>query len=117
MVWKTMNKFKNYTQKELNEALRHDRIVERELDDTTDYSRWETVMENIERLRKERKEKSSLYTQKYLAEKAGISRSTYQSYCSGSSGNIHLKTLGKIADALQCDIFDLIPDSHGKKNL
>ena len=112
-----MNKIKNYTQKELNEALRHDRIVERELDNTTYYSRLETAMENVERLRKERQKKSPLYTQEYLARKAGISRSTYQDYRSVSSQNIKAITLLKMADILECGIFDLIPDSHGKKNL
>ena len=112
-----MNKIKNYTKKELNEALRHDRIVERELDNTTYYSRLETAMENVERLRKERQKKFPFYTQEYLAKKAGISRSTYQDYRSVSSHNIKAITLLKMADTLECDIFDLIPDSHGKKNL
>lgn len=67
-------------------------------------------MERVERLRQERQNDSGEYTQKKLAEKAGIGLSTYKDYLSGNSDNIKLKTAINIAHALRCKLSDLIGD-------
>ena len=93
------------TQAELERELKHDEIVDRELNDTQDYLRMEVLMDKIERMRQEHG-----YSQKKLAEKAGIGLSTYKDYLSGFSNNIKLKTVLNIAQIFQCKPSDLIED-------
>lgn len=99
------------TPAELERELKRDVIVDREIDDTSD-NRWmAALMDKIEYIRQERLNVSSEYTQKKLAKKAGIGFSTYTDYLSGSSDNIKLKTVIKIAHALRCKLSDLIDES------
>lgn len=99
------------TQAELEQELKRDAIVDREMEDTQNYRWIEKLMQKIECLRQERQNVSSGYTQKELAEKAGIGLSTYKDYLSGASDNIKLKTVIKIASALRCNLSDLIDES------
>ena len=94
---------------ELERELKRDVAVDREIDGRTANSRWiEALMDKIESMRKERLKVSNEYTQKKLAEKAGIGLSTYADYLSGASDNIKLITVINIAHALQCRPSDLI---------
>lgn len=97
------------TQAELE--LKRDAVVDREIDDTQNYRWIENLMDNIEHIRQERLNVSSEYSQKKLAEMAGIGLSTYKDYLSGKSDNIKLKTVINIAYALRCNLSDLIDDS------
>ncbi len=98
------------TQAELEQDLKNDVIAEREMGDTEDYRWMKAFMEKVEYLRQERLNVSSEYTQKKLAEKAGIGLSTYKDYLSGNSDNIKLKTAINIAHALRCKLSDLIDE-------
>ena len=94
------------SQAELEQDLKRDAVVDREMNDTQNYRWIETFMQKIECIRV-----SSGYSQKKLAEKAGIGLSTYKEYLSGNNDNIKLKTVINIAHALQCNLSDLIDDS------
>lgn len=96
------------TQAELEQDLKNDVIANREIGDTEDYRWLEVFMKRVEDLRKERLSVSSEYSQKKLAEKAGIGLSTYADYLSCKSDNIKLKTAINIAHVLQCELSDLI---------
>lgn len=96
---------------ELELELKRDAAADREIDDTAVYSQIKILMEKIEYIRQERYNVSSEYSQKKLAEKAGIGLSTYKDYLSGASDSIKLKTVINIADALGCKLSDLIDDS------
>lgn len=110
---KSQNVYANKkTQAELERELKRDVIVDREMDDTQDYRRIMTLMDKIERIRQERQNDSTEYTQKKLAEKAGIGLSTYKDYLSGCSDNIKLKTVIKIAHVLQCKLSDLMDEEY-----
>lgn len=99
---------KNMTLEELERELEHDRIVDRELNDT-DNSTWMIAfMVKIERLRFERQKAFPQLSQKKLAEMAGIGLSTYTDYVAGRSDNIKLKTVINIAHALGCKPSDLM---------
>ena len=98
---------KRTTQAEVEQELKQDMIADRELDDTQDYLRMEALMNKIERMRQDRG-----YSQKKLAEKAGIGRSTYMDYLSGTSDSIKVKTVINIAHALRCKLSDLIEEEH-----
>ncbi|MGY3663005.1 MAG: helix-turn-helix domain-containing protein [Roseburia sp. 1XD42-69] len=100
-------KSKVYTQAELDRELKRDMIVDREMDDTPDYYRMENIMNKIENMRRKRK-----YSQKKLAEKAGIGLSTYKDYLTGISDSIKLKTVINITHVLQCKLSDLIDEEH-----
>ena len=94
-------------QAELEQELKRNAVVDREMDDTQNYRLIENSMQKIEYIRSV----SSEYSQKKLAEMAGIGHSTYKDYLSGASDNIKLKTVIKIAQVLQCNLSDLIDDS------
>lgn len=108
--------YRTLTQEEKNEELEKERIAEKEIDYTEIYRDIENVMKKIENLRRKRykelKETCSVdkyYTQKWLAEKAGISLSTYKNYLYGDSIDISLRTMLKIANLLRCDLQDILP--------
>ena len=98
------------TQAELEQELKRDMIADREINDTLSYRWMKNLMDKIERIRQSRQNVSGEYTQKKLAEKAGIGLSTYTDYLSGTSDNIKLKTVINIAHVLRCKPSDLIDD-------
>lgn len=110
-----MNYENRLTTEELEQDLKNERIADRELDDTTNYNQIRDIMYKIECLRSEcpdSSKNSPKFTQKELAEKAGIGLSTYADYLSGTSDNIKLKTVIKIAHALRCKLSDLVDEEH-----
>lgn len=98
-----MNNFKNLTPAELERELKKDHMMDIELDEHQNDIFMEGVMEKIEKRRKALKKVSPIYTQKYVAEKAGISLSTYKNYLSGYNNGFSLRMLKNIADALHCE--------------
>lgn len=102
------------TQEELEQELKHDLIVKREISNTVNYRYIMALMDKIEQIRQEPLNISRKYSQKELAERAGIGLSTYKDYLSGASDNIKLKTVINIAHVLQCELSDLI-DGIDKK--
>ena len=92
----------NLTQAELENELKQDYYADRELDNLVYDIFVKNVMEKIEKRRKELVSVSPIYTQKYLAKKAGVSFSTYKNYLSGKNNGFSLRMLKKIADALEC---------------
>lgn len=68
----------------------------------------EKVMEDLEEQRKNLQKNYRVYTQQYVAEKAGISLSTYKGYVMGRSHHIDLITAKGIADILGCRLSDII---------
>lgn len=103
-----MKNFSNLTQAELENELKQDYSGSRELDNLVYDNFMENVVEKIEKKRKELKEVSPIYTQEYLAKKAGVSFSTYKNYLSGYNSGFSLRTLKKIADALKCRPSDFL---------
>ena len=99
------------TKSGLEQELKRDAVIDREMDYTQNYLWLEKLMQKIEYLRQERQNVSKGYTQRELAEKSGIALSTYKDYLSGTSDNIRLKTIINIANVLHCDISDLINES------
>lgn len=99
------------TPAELERELKRDVIVDREINDTSDYCWMAALMDKIECIRQERLNVSREYTQNKLAKDAGIGLSTYKDYLSGISDNIKLKTVINIAHVLQCKLSDLIDES------
>lgn len=97
-------------QAEIDRELKRDVIADRQINNTTDYCWITALMNKIERMRQERLNISSIYTQKMLAKNAGIGLSTYKDYLSGLSDNIKLKTVINIAHVLRCKPSDLIDD-------
>lgn len=91
------------TQAELELELKQGAIADRELNDTQNYMLMIVLMDKIEYMRQK-----CGYSQKELAEKAGIGLSTYTDYLSCRSDNIKLKTVINIACALHCRPSDLI---------
>lgn len=81
---------------------------EREIQRVTAGPFAEKVIEELEDRRKERRKKYPAYTQKYVAEQAGISLSTYKEYVSGCSYCIDLITVKQIADILGCRLSEVI---------
>lgn len=102
----------NMAQAERERELKRDVVVDREMGDTEDNRQIMALMDNIERIRKERQNVSNEYTQKKLAEKAGIGLSTYRDYLSGLSDNIKLKTVINITHVLQCRLSDLMDERY-----
>ncbi len=70
------------------------------------------VVDALEEQRKKRREKYSIYTQEYVAEKAGISPSTYKGYVGGRSHHIDLITAKRIAEVLGCRLSDIIEEAE-----
>lgn len=103
-----MNNVSNLTQAELENELKQDYSGNRELDNLVYDIFMENVMKKIEKKRKELKEISPVYTQEYLAKKAGVSASTYKNYVSGYNNGFSLRALKKIADALKCRPSDFL---------
>lgn len=64
-----------------------------------------TTAEKLRRLRR-----GSGFTQKELADKAGLSQSTIAMIENGTRGNPHPKTLTVLAKALNVSAFDLLED-------
>lgn len=100
------------TQAELEQQLKHDAVLEREMRDTENTLWVQDFIRRVERIRKERRKVSDGYTQKELAGKAGIALSTYADYVSGLNDNISLKTARNIAHVLGCRLSDLIGEEH-----
>lgn len=106
-----MNNFSNLTQTELENELKQDYAGSRELDNLVYDKFMKNVIEKIEKRRKEFRKVSPIYTQEYLAKKAGISFSTYKNYLSGNNNGFSLRTLKKIADTLNCHPSDFLEPS------
>lgn len=106
-IWLTSMK-PNWTQEDLDRDLKLGSIAERELNDATQKNPITEVMENIEGLRKERRKTSPGFTQKHLAENAGISLATYKNYLSGLSDGIRFKTVLNMMHILQCSYGDIV---------
>lgn len=68
----------------------------------------EEVIKALEEQRKKRCKNYRIYTQGYVAEKAGISLSTYKGYVSGRSHHIDLITAKMVADVLGCRLHEII---------
>lgn len=73
------------------------------------------VIQYLEEQRKERQKKYSVYTQEYVAERAGISLSTYKGYVAGRSYHIDLITAKKIAEVLRCRLSDIIEKAEDER--
>ncbi|MDE6664002.1 MAG: helix-turn-helix transcriptional regulator [Lachnospiraceae bacterium] len=99
---------KNLTPTELEKELKKERFRDKELDNIQNDIFMENVMGNIEKKRKALKKVSPVYTQKYVAEKAGISLSTYKNYLSGYNIGFSLRMLKNIADTLGCKPSDFL---------
>lgn len=97
-----MESLKNLTPAESGSELKKDRRRDKELDDHQNDIFMQNVMEKIEERRKTLKKNSPIYTQEYVAEKAGISRSTYKNYLNGYNTGFSVRMLKNIADALGC---------------
>lgn len=96
------------TREKLERELKRDVILDREFSDVENYCKITDVMHRIEYMRSEYQKVCPEFTQKKLAEKAGIGHSTYTDYLCGTSDNIKLKTIINIAHALRCKLSDLI---------
>lgn len=84
------------------------RRAKREITRKTGEPFVEEVVKVLEEQRRKRWKKYSIYTQEYVAEKAGISPSTYKGYIAGRSHNIDLITAKRIAEVLECRLSNII---------
>ena len=84
------------------------RRLDRDMERIPQQAFIEKVIRDLEEQRRKRWKDYRKYTQKYVAEKAGISPSTYKGYVSGRSYHIDLITAKNIADALGCRLSDVI---------
>lgn len=108
---------KNYEAETLKEALKKELTIEKELDNAVFYPDIENLIENIERIRKERFQTCKYFTQEYLAKHAKIGYSTYKSYLNGScSVNIKYITILRIVKVLQCRLEDIISFQEQKRD-
>ena len=107
-ILKHMENLKNLTQAELDNELKQDRLGEKEQNDLINDIFMNDVMEKIEERRKELRKDFPVYTQKYVAEKAFISLSTYKNYISGYNTSFSLRMLKNIADILGCKPSDFL---------
>ena len=82
--------------------------AKREMERSAGESFAEEVIKALEEQRKKRRKNYRIYTQGYVAEKAGISPSTYKGYVSGRSHHIDLITAKMVADALGCRLHEII---------
>ncbi len=103
---------KEWTPEELEQALKNDRIADREISNSGKCSQIQAIMYKIERMRSEQQNSFPELTQKKLAEKAGIGLSTYKDYLSGTSDSLTVKKLINIAHVLQCKPSDLMDNVH-----
>lgn len=103
-----MKNLKDLTPAELENELKQDRLRDKEQDDLINDIFMNDVMDKIEKKRKELLKVSPVNTQQYVAEKAGISLSTYKNYLSGYNTGFSLRTLKNIADTLGCKTSDLL---------
>lgn len=95
---------KNRTEEPKQETPRAKRDMQR----VTQEPFAEKVIQYLEEQRKIRRKNYSAYTQEYVAEKAGISLSTYRGYVAGRSHHIDLVTAKGIAEVLGCRLSDII---------
>lgn len=103
-----MQDIKNLTQAELDNDLKQNHAAEKEVENLAIDIFMENVMERIEERRKLLKMVFPIYTQKYVAKKAGISISTYKNYLSGYNTGFTLRMLINIADTLGCKPSDFL---------
>lgn len=92
----------------MEEDFKKNYFREKEHNDLTNDTFMQSVMEKIEKRRNAFKKKYPVYTQKYLAEKAGVSLATYKNYLRGYNTGFSLRTLKNIADALKCKPSDFL---------
>lgn len=90
------------------QEIKNARHAERDIQRITGQPFAKKVIDALEEERKKCLKASSLYTQKYVAEQAGISPSTYKGYVAGRSHHIDLITAKGIADVLGCRLADII---------
>lgn len=103
-----MQNIKNLTQTGSKNDLKQAYAADKEIDNLANDIFMKNVMEKIEKRRETLMKASHVYTQKYVAEKAGISLSTYKNYLSGYNIGFSLRTLKNIADALGCKPSDFL---------
>lgn len=101
----------NRTTDYLNQELKKERIAEKEINNIIQSSSIIKIMNNVEDKRQELYKKSSLYTQEYVAKKAGISLVTYWNYKTGRSNGTKWITIENLAHVLKCDVLDIIKPS------
>ncbi|GEM_PF-2855563 len=90
---------------QLNKDLKAGCNADNEIETAYLYQFADSVMQKVEQRRKELYKKSGgIYSQEYLAKRAGITRVTYNTYLNDTGTTIKLITLRKIADVLKCDI-------------
>ena len=99
---------KEYTEEPKQETTKAKREIQR----TTAVFFAEKIIIALEEHRKKLRKNCSVYTQEYVAEKAGISLSTYKGYATGNRCSIDLITAKGIADALGCRLSDIIKDAE-----
>ena len=103
-----MNKVNTLTPEELEQELKKDRAGEKETDDIYDDIFMEAVIHKIEKRRKKLQKVYPFYTQKYVAQKAGISISTYKNYLSGYNTGFTVRKMKKLTDVLNCKPSDFL---------
>ena len=103
-----MQDIKNLTQAELDNDLKQNHAATKEGDYYANDTFMKNVMEKIEKRRETLMAVSSIYTQEYVAKKAGISLSTYKNYLDESNIGLRLRTLKNIADVLGCKPSDFL---------
>ncbi len=105
---KNISLSKNQTKK----AIQRNKRAEREMNRIVEEPFVAKVFEVLEERRRELKKNYRIYTQEYVAEKAGISRSTYKGYVMETSYHIDLITAKGIADILGCQLSDVIKEAE-----
>lgn len=102
------NKNVSFNKNRTKEPNRETRRLDRDMERIPQQAFIEKVINTLEEQRRKRWKDYRKYTQKYVAEKAGISLSTYKGYVSGRSHHIDLITAKNIADVLGCRLSDVI---------
>ena len=102
------NKNVSFNKNQTKKTNREYRRLERDIERIPQQAFIEKVIKYLEEQRRKLWKDYKKYTQKYVAEKAGISLSTYKGYVSGRSYHIDLITAKNIADALGCRLSDVI---------
>lgn len=96
-------------QEQLNKDLKVGCNADCEMENVQLYKFMEDVMQRVELKRGELFDKcGGIYSQGYLAKKAGISRVTYNNYLNNGNIAIKLITLKRMADILRCDIIEFL---------
>lgn len=105
-----------WTVEKLNKELELEHIAKEELENKPYNDDIKSVMKNIENLRKKRLKElrksngvNKRYTQKDVAERAGIALTTYKNYICGKSHDISLRTILKITVILRCNLQEILP--------